>query len=196
MRTCAFGMILFAHSTGLLLTFLLASGVLVIERRNFRLIGVTIISLTFSIILDGTQYLKNLLFRHQLVLDNFPVGNLPFLHYEMGIDLERNMNTFPKKILVGFFSPVFNLRLFGIVFIFLLFLYINLLRNNWSSNPHRRFRSAKPEIFIAQFIVAGFFFVEAISIVVGSNLIVKNPRYVLTVLPSAIYLFSSRIERL
>lgn len=121
----------------------------------------------------GGWLLRNLWLLGTAIGDDWPAANWPNLAFAADLAARRRLVTLPEQIIHGALRPWTDIALFGSAFwLALLALPLGV----------RRPRGA---LAIALVVVFGFTALALLSVAAGSLLVVKNPRYVLTVAPFA-----------
>ncbi|MGX1786687.1 hypothetical protein ACWIGM_08120 [Bosea sp. NPDC055332] len=121
----------------------------------------------------GGWLLRNLWLLGTAIGDDWPAANWPNLAFAADLAARRGLVTLPEQVIHGALRPWIDIGLFGPAFwLALLALPLGV----------RRPRGA---LTIALVVVFGFTALALLSVAAGSLLVVKNPRYVLTVAPFA-----------
>ena len=175
-----------AHASGLLISTLFI--IHLSANKNQKLQTKILISIS-ALIFSGTYYLMNTIKFGSPVFDTFPVANIPILNYQESVDYERTLIGPLHAIFGGVLAPFVNLRLFGITYLLGLFCLIRMI------SPIKTITLKKiRDIELSVFIFVSFFIIDLITFFIGNDLIYKNPRYALSVLPFVVVLISERIK--
>jgi hypothetical protein len=167
------GLSLFSHSIGLLSLVFACASIVLSMRNQPKVAFQTVATLTLiASVVGGWQYLLNTLQTGLPIGDSTPVLELSSLAYDLDVRLRRDLATAIDVVLFGVLRAFTEPVLFGITFWLGAVGAIRLLRSSPSAIA-----------IVSALSLALFFALTLATVVAGSDLIVKNPRYVLTLAP-------------
>lgn len=174
------GLAAFAHSIGLLAVVFGGLAWLLLGPSNrFYRFGLPILVGLFALLFGGAQYLKNLYMFGVPLHDSVPVWDMPEIDFESDLQYRRDLVRLRDKLLFGVFRGFVELPLFGLLFWF-------ALLGAWRVS--RRWAEQSTVTRVAFTFVAAFFALALLTALFGSTLVIKNPRYVMTIVPLLIVL--------
>lgn len=183
----AVGMSHFSHSIGFLtlgflapLFFLASQGGLVLRS------GVAAVFCLISVMLVAPFALKNIAAYGALAQDMGLVWSYPDIRFDESLAVERGIATLSDKLLYGMLQPLTKPELFGFAAAALaIAALISVLRVGrrrlFQLVRDAEFRASA--VFTSLALVGGFIAFLAITIATGTDLAIKNARYVLTIQP-------------
>lgn len=183
----AVGMSHFSHSMGFLtLGFLLPLLFLAARGGAGRRFGVAALVCVVGVLLVAPFALKNMSVYGSLAQDTGLLWSYPELRFEATLAVERGIESLSDKILYGALRPFTQPEYYGLsAWALAIALVAALAATGWRRVlglvRDAEFRSGA--LFAALALVAGFFAFLAITIAAGTDLAIKNIRYVLTVQP-------------
>jgi 4-amino-4-deoxy-L-arabinose transferase-like glycosyltransferase len=183
----AVGMAHFSHSIGFLtLGFLVPFFLIAAQGGAARRVGMAVAFSLLGVLLVAPFALKNLAVYGSLAQDTGLLWSYPQLRFEETLALERGIETVSDKILYGALRPLTQPEHYGLsAWALAAALVATLAMTGWKRALGRLrdpdFRSSA--LFAALVLVGGFFAFLAITIAAGTDLAIKNIRYVLTIQP-------------
>ena len=188
----AVGLSHFSHSIGILtLPILLPLYAIVSGRRVRPLLADAVLITAVGVVLVLPGWLRNLAVFGSLAADGTPVWAIPHIRFDEYLAVTRLLATPSERIfngvLRGWTEPVF----FGCTYWFLLAgavawaVWAVTGRTRWRPRAAWRNRAwLRPgPVGFSLWILAGFYGIVVLSVLLGTNAVIKNPRYVLTVQP-------------
>ena len=166
------GLAMWTHGIGILAPAFAGTALLALMpvARKWRVMVAFGLTASLS---GGGWLLRNLWMFGSAIGDDWPAANWPALAFELDLAVRRGLFTLPGQIIQGALRPWTDVGLFGPVF------WIALLA------PLLALRQPRAALAVAVIVVFGFTTLALFSVATGSLLVVKNPRYVLTVAPFA-----------
>ena len=188
----AVGLSHFSHSIGVLtLPILLPLYAIVSGRKVRPLLTDAVLITAVGVVLVLPGWLRNLAVFGSLAADGTPVWAIPHIRFDEHVAVTRLLATPSERIfngvLRGWTEPVF----FGCTYWFLLAgavawaVWAVTGRTRWHPRAAWRNRAwLRPgPVGFSLWILAGFYGIVVLSVLLGTNTAIKNPRYVLTVQP-------------
>ena len=184
----AVGLSHFSHSIGILtLPILLPLHAIVSGRKVRPLLADAVLITAVGVVLVLPGWLRNLSVFGALAADETPVWAIPHIRFDEYIAVTRLLATPLEKIfngvLRGWTEPAsFG---FGHTYWFLLAGAVAWAVTRWRPRAAWRDRAwQRPgPVGFSLWILAGFYGIVVLSVLLGTNAVIKNPRYVLTVQP-------------
>lgn len=141
-----------------------------------------------SLAFIAPQIARNLAIYGRVLQDNVPVWDLPFIRINEYLAATRMLNTWTDKVVFGALAPLFSLTAFGLAGLVAL---AGLCTRVWVGVAHLRERGwaglytrlGGDTYVLPAMVVCGFVGLALLSALAGSYLIIKNPRYLVTVQP-------------
>jgi 4-amino-4-deoxy-L-arabinose transferase-like glycosyltransferase len=188
----ACGMLLFTHSIGFVMMpiavavfFLLAW----LKRRDIRsAIKHCGLVAALAALFVIPQLLQNLRTFGSILQDHVALYGLPHIKITEFLEATRYISTIGDKLVFGVLAPIFDVQQFGFIGFLAL---VALFRVVWRAMRHWH-RQGKLDgglvlggepIMVASFIVVVFTGGALISVMAGTVLLIKNPRYLMTIQP-------------
>ena len=179
------GFSLFSHSIGLL-TLPFAGGIwLLLSRQSFssKICSIAVLSFV-ALCLGGGQYFINLWLVGTPLADYEPILDLALFNYQYSLGVQRGLETLLEKILFGVLRCFTDFSLYGPAFwlgaggaLSVLWTKGNLF--DWTTD----------ELDATHLlVVAGYMALATMTALVGVLLVIKNGRYILTILPFVAFL--------
>jgi len=171
---------LFSHAIGLMIIFFLPLVIIFNHRLNFKLLF-TISKIIFpAILIGGDRYIYNFFNSGLPISDNNVIWSLPQINEALDLVYRRNIYDFPRKLFLGLFQGFTKIHLFGPVFILALISSFTMLRTKMVPQNYK----------ISALVFYTFHGIALLSMIFGSTLMIKNPRYFLSMTPLAAYMSS------
>ena len=185
----AVGLSHFSHSIGILtLPILLPLHAIVSGRKVRPLLADVVLITAVGVVLVLPGWLRNLAVFGSLAADGTPVWAIPHVRFDEHVAVTRLLATPLERIFNGVLRGWTEPAYFGYTYWFLLAAAVA-----WAvtGRPRRHLRAAwrnrawqRPgPVGFSLWILAGFYGIVVLSVLLGTNAAIKNPRYVLTVQP-------------
>jgi hypothetical protein len=129
------------------------------------------------LLVGGWHYIKNIVIFGVPLHDTLPVWEMPELDFATELRYRRDLIVPTDRLLFGVFRSFTELPLFGLIF-WLMLGTIWFARKRWSAAP--------TSLRVALVWVAGYFAVALATAAIGSELVIKNARYAMTMVPLAV----------
>lgn len=197
------GLALWAHSGAVVLVPLSVAAAWVLQgfSSTRRLVTSGAIMATLILVVAAWPYGRNLLLFGALVSDNPVVFAMPELHWDEYFAKSRSLDTWSERIQFGILKPWTALRSFGLTFWLLLpaawlaFRWVG--PGGWGSWRARAVASTQGRLLLSAVIVLlGYWAGMMATTLVGMDLMIKNDRYMLVVLPCAALVAGGVLARL
>lgn len=180
------GLSLFSHSIGLLTLPFLSVAWIALSRQPWpRRLAVVAVVCSVGMAVGGVRYARNLLDYGQPLRDYEPVWNLPSIDFTAYNNRLKSIVTPLQRLTNGVLTPF--IRYNGLTDNALIFFGLSFWLALVAAFRPSRLRF-DPMAFSCLISLCLFFALCTSSMLAGSSLIIKNPRYFLTVLPFAAYL--------
>lgn len=174
------GLAAFAHSIGILAwLFGAITWLLLGPADRFRDFRVALIIVLVAMAIGGLQFAKNMITFGVPIQDSAPVWEMPELAFAQDLRYRRDLLVPFDRVVFGIFRGLFELPLFGLLFWLVLPVLWQLWREPARANTLER---------VAALWIAFYFGLAAVTATLGSDLVIKNPRYLLTLAPLAVVL--------
>ncbi|MDJ1160272.1 glycosyltransferase family 39 protein [Chelatococcus sp. SYSU_G07232] len=169
------GFAAFAHSIGILAVVFGGLAWLALGPKDrWRDLRTVLIVGSCAILVGSWQYLENISLFGVPLQDTAPVWEMPEINFAADLRYRRDLMTFDDKMLFGVFRGFIELPSFGLTF-WLAFPAIIIAIRRWPTQP---------VVTRIALLWGGFFFVVAVATAaLGSELVIKNARYILTIAP-------------
>lgn len=183
------GMSLFSHSINILTMPLFGFIYFVLAKESYLARTKTILLvLSLGIVFVIPRYYINLHTFGSLISDNNPVWDLPNLHYAHALNIIRGLSLPSEKIVFGLLKGLSKINIFGGSYWLLLSLppliyFLSQQVLSLTSIMQRVFDERNLDIVIILMVLACFYGMAILSVVLGMNIFIKNDRYFLTVHP-------------
>lgn len=174
------GFSMYCHSIGLL-TLPIAAFVLLIllkEAPYLQRIKLLFFLVASALLIGGARYLSNYITMGSLISDSLLVMHLPHIEYSKYIEIYRGIGSFSDKILFGVLMGFSKISYFGLSYWFFLFSAILYFSEIYSNK----------KLFVSFLVISLFYFLVISSVIIGSNIFIKNSRYILTIQPFVSYI--------
>jgi hypothetical protein len=192
----AAGSAVVSHSIGILTPFLVGPLILVLGWREVRTVCARVGLFAIGVMVIGSpHYLRNVHIFGGPIQDSIPVWEIPDLGVARFLEVSRGLDTLVDRFFHGVFMPVTRPEYFGWVpalalsaaLFYVLYLFICARRRDGEESQHEPIAACLP----AQLVVVNFIFFALlfVSVVLGSELAIKNARYLLTTTPLLVVLF-------
>lgn len=129
------------------------------------------------LLIGGWHYIKNTVIFGVPLHDTLPVWEMPELDFATELRYRRDLIVPTDRLLFGVFRSFTELPLFGLLF-WLMLGTVWFARKRWSVAP--------TPLRVAVVWVAGYFAVALATAAIGSELVIKNARYAMTMVPLAV----------
>ena len=164
-----------SHSVGILTLAFVCVGVLVFLEKIARWIGCSALILMVSGIVGGHQYVENMQVRGRIIGDSLEVWRIPELKVSEHLRQSRGLNSVAEQVFGGLLQMWTKPHLFGVgAWLFLLALATRGRGGISGWYPHES---------ISLLIVGMFLSGALISVLAGSEIVIKNPRYFMVIQP-------------
>jgi len=175
----------FAHSIGVLAVAFGGFAWLVLgPRRRFIDWRTPLTIGTVILVVSGWHYLKNIFIFGVPLHDSLPVWEMPEIDFATELRYRRDLFTLSDRLIFGVFRGFTELPLFG----FLFWLTLAAFYFAW-----KRWDRMPTTGRVAIVWIVGYFAVALATALLGSELVIKNARYALTMVPLAVLLVSPLI---
>lgn len=199
----AIGCAAMTHSIGILAIAIALPMLVVCWRGSLRRLveGLAIITITIAI-MALPHYLRNVAIFGSPIQDSVPVWDLPNLGVPEFLRGERGLETFADRFVLGVLMPFTRTDLFGFLptagtLVAMLILLRNLTRSDRRATFIAIFAARASDAAIPLLVaLLGYIGVIFLSVLAGTDLAVKNARYMLTVVPMIIVLAMIGLGRL
>ena len=200
----AVGLSHFSHSIGILtLPILLPLYAIVSGRRVRPLLADAVLITAAGVVLVLPGWLRNLAVFGSLAADGTPVWAIPHIRFDEHVAVTRLLATPLERIFNGVLRGWTEPGSFGYTYWFLLAgavawaVWAVTDRTRWRPRAAWRNRAwLRPgPVGFSLWILAGFYGIVVLSVLLGTNAAIKNPRYVLTVQPFACIAAAGMIAR-
>lgn len=186
----AIGLSNFSHSIGILtLGFVIPLYVLIGHGGVVRILRNSVILVAGGLSFVALRLIKNLENFGSPFADATAVWGLEWIQAEQHLSVVRNLRTPFDKVINGMFAGFSDTTLFGLVYwIALVGLFYavvtsrTLLQTAVSFVRDLRWRNGDP-VYAAIIVIVGFYAMLGLTVIIGTDLAIKNPRYTMTVLP-------------
>lgn len=183
----ALGLALYAHSIGLLVLPLTGFAFLVLaELPLVRKLQLGALCCLVAVGIGGLQYFENLAQFGTPLQDSSPVFDMAEVDYASDMRARRDLITGFDRTVFGVLRVFIEPTSFGLIFWAGLFAAAGIVR-------HWRATGLTERTFLI--VVAGYFVLNAVSAVLGSDLMIKNSRYVMTLTPLVACLVTFAVAR-
>lgn len=184
----AIGISGFTHGLNLVLTapiFILAYAICE-YRHPVRVLKLVTSVLGFTLLFSGYQLFINYKQFGTFIYDTMPVTTLPILDSVEHNWLVNNMFSTWDKLNLGFFQGLTSIRHHGVSYIILILFICSLF------SPDVREFYAKHKLYIKVGLISflAFYLVLGLGFYFGSQNLITNPRYILTIVPLVICISS------
>lgn len=188
----AVGLSHFSHSIGILtLPILLPLYAIVSGRKVRPLLADAVLITAAGVVLVLPGWLRNLAVFGSLAADGTPVWAIPHVRFDEHVAVTRLLATPLEKIFNGVLRGWTEPGSFGYTYWFLLAgavawaVWAVTDRPRWRPRAALRNRAwLRPgPVGFSLWILAGFYGIVVLSVLLGTDTVIKNPRYVLTVQP-------------
>lgn len=188
------GLALWTHSQAVLFIPLsLASLFFYLGWKNWKLVfRQSIIIVACALIIAAPPYIHNLFTVGKLISDTPAVFALPKLGWNEYFALARGVNTWPERIQYGLFKGWFALEAYSISFWLMLiglFYFIKALRNI-------SLKDFQHWLIIPTIILLVYLLGVLVSMLLGIDLMIRNERYWLVVIPATALITGFGISKL
>lgn len=183
----ALGLALYAHSIGLLVFPLIGIAFLVLtELPLVRKVQLGTLCCLVAVGVGGLQYFGNLAQFGAPLQDSSPVFDMAEVDYASDMRARRDLVAGFDRTFFGVLRAFFEPAIFGLTFWAGLFAAAIIVR-------HWRTTGLTERTFLI--VVAGYFVLNAVSAALGSDLMIKNSRYVMTLTPLVACLAAFAVAR-
>jgi hypothetical protein len=186
----ALGCATMTHSIGILAPMISLPMLIVCWRGSpKRLAEITLIIVAITLAIALPHYLRNVLIFGNPIQDSVPVWDLPALGVPEFLRGERGLETFSDRFVLGVLMPFTRIDLFGYLptlggIVALLLLAQTLRRRGLRGTTTAIFQARADHAALPVLIaLLGFMALIMLSVLAGTDLAVKNVRYILTVIP-------------
>lgn len=187
------GLTLWTHSQAILLIPLMIAGIaLLYGVKHWRAaLPQIIIMITITMVVASWPYLRNLELFGTLISDTPKVFALEQLGWKDYFAYNRGINTMTAKIQYGLFKGLSALEAYSLTFWVMLagivyyFTRVLPLRSVWSVWMDAREMPQPKAVYCAIFLVGAYLLGVLLSIIVDVDLMIRNERYMLMILPMA-----------
>ncbi len=174
------GLAAFAHSIGILaIAFGGATWLLLGPSDRFRKLRIPLIVGAVALTVGGLHYFRNLYLFGTPVHDNVPIWDMPQIDFYTDQRYRRDLMTIRDRLAFGMFRSFTELPQFSLLFWL-------LLPGLWTIA--RRWRAAGPVSKVFAVWICCYFLMTGLTLLLGTDLVIKNPRYVMTLVPLAVVL--------
>ncbi len=181
------GLAAFTHSVGLLAWVFAGLAWLILgppdRFRNFRL---PLIIGAVAIAVGGAQFLKNLLIYGVPLQDSAPIWEMPQLGFAEDLRYRRDLMGRYDRVVFGILRGFVEFPIFGLLF----WLAVPASWRIW-----QRWRMASSIEKVAVGWSVAFFAISTASVLAGTELVVKNARYVMTLTPLLVIVVAPMLAR-
>lgn len=139
------------------------------------------------LVVGGWHYLKNIAIFGVPLHDSLPIWEMPEIDFATELRYRRDLFTLSDRLAFGVFRGFSELPLFGLLF----WLTLGAIWFAW-----KRWDRVPSAGKVAIVWTSGYFAVALVTALLGSELVIKNARYAMTMVPIAVLLVSPMIASL
>ena len=175
----AIGFALYSHSLGAISAIIAGGSYLLLDKRRWRdrLVTAGVLGIVGGIV-SGTQYVKNFINFGMPLLEYEPVWQIPELHEAADLAQRRMLGSPLDMIVNGIFRTFTDIAIYGPISAVALVLILARVRVLWRGDLTR-----------VMLVACCFFFVMVIAVTLAGSLsAIKNPRYMMTIVPVLCFL--------
>ncbi len=187
------------HSIGFLAPILSAAVIVFVWQRGGQaFVRFALLAGVVAASIGLPHYIRNVFIFGNPIQDNVPVWQLPELRIVEFLQTTRGLETLPDRFWHGVLMPVSRTQEFGFLGILLAGLLLwALLGRQLQGRAIQLWRARQdlPLLHIALF-VSSFVLLMVASVLAGSELAVKNARYLLTIMPLCVVLLLAMAGRM
>lgn len=171
------GLAAFAHSIGILaIAFGGATWLLLGPPNRFRNLRIPLIVGMVALLVGGLHYFRNLYLFGTPIHDSVPIWDMPEIDFYTDQRYRRDLMTATDRMAFGLFRSFTELPQFSLLF-WLLIPGLWLVLRKW--------REAKPVSKVFAIWICCYFVMAGLTIQLGTDLVIKNARYTMTLVPLA-----------
>ncbi|MCR4523801.1 MULTISPECIES: hypothetical protein [Bosea] len=171
------GLAAFAHSIGILaIAFGGASWLLLGPPDRFRNLRIPLIVGMAALLVGGLHYFRNLYLFGTPIHDSVPIWDMPEIDFYTDQRYRRDLMTVTDRMAFGLFRGFTELPQFSLLF-WLLVPGLWLVLRKW--------RAAKPVSKVFAVWICCYFLMAGLTILLRTDLVIKNARYMMTLVPLA-----------
>lgn len=177
------GLAAFAHSIGILaIAFGGATWLLLGPPDRFRNLRIPLVVGLVALLVGGLHYFRNVYLFGTPIHDSVPIWDLPEIDFYTDQRYRRDLITVTDRVAFGLFRSFTELPQFSLLF-WLLIPGLWLVLRKW--------RAAKPVSKVFAIWICCYFVMAGLTIQLGTDLVIKNARYTMTLVPLAAVLAAS-----
>jgi len=181
------GLAMYSHSIGILAIPLTGAAFLLLADVPIRTkLQLGILCCIVACGVGGLQYVKNLIQFGTPIQDSVPIFQIEQIDYESDLRARRDLVTFFDRTIFGVLRGFFELPSFGFTF------WAGL---GAAAAAIWRWRGVSLIEQVFWIVVILYFVLNALSAALGFDLMIKNPRYVMTLVPLLGCLIASAASR-
>ncbi|MGE0516314.1 MAG: hypothetical protein AB7E81_03500 [Hyphomicrobiaceae bacterium] len=182
------GLAAFAHSIGVLAwVFGGISWLMLGPADRFRNLKIPLIICAVAVVVGGAQFAKNMAIYGVPLQDSAPVWEMPELEFTKDLKYRRDLIEPFDRLILGVFRGLAEFPLFGLSFWLMLPAFYLI----WKER-----RLATTFQLVAMLWISLYFAVAGSTALMGSDLVIKNARYVMTLSPLAVALAAPLVASL
>lgn len=175
----------FAHSIGVLaIAFGGLAWILLGPKGRFTDLRTPLIIGTVVVLVGGWHYLKNILIFGVPLHDTLPIWEMPEIDFATELRYRRDLFVLSDRLIFGVFRGFSELPLFGLLF----WLTLGAFWFAWT-----RWERVPTTARVAIVWIGGYFTVALVMAMLGSELVIKNARYTMTIVPLAVLIVAPLI---
>ncbi len=187
------GLSLWSHSQAILYIPLLGACLLLIGGvRRWRVWGRDFaVAVAVALVIAGWPYLKNVAIFGSPISDNPPVFALPGLDWQGYFRFARGLDTWPAIVQYGIFKGWFSLESYGVNFwlmtVGLCIFWSQTVRGNFFAAIRNGIHREPPSVaivWLAAGLTAAYLAGVVLSTLLGIDLMIRNDRYLLVIMPA------------
>ena len=179
------GFTIYIHSTGILAPAFIFLIYIIFSNRGCKQKSLDLFAIgLIGFLIGGWQYLANMIEFGIPIHDTMPVWELEWLDFPRYREYSRLIFDYPTKIIFGVLRGFHETRAYGFANWVMIATIIFFYKRIWADSM------AKISIAVISF----YYLLMVITMIAGTDLVIKNPRYLLTIHFFVVYLAAFGID--
>jgi hypothetical protein len=190
----AISLAMMSHSIGLLAPMILLPLIVAVWQRGARaLIAATSVVLAAVILVGTPHYVRNMLIFGNPIQDSVPVWEIAELEVKQFLKTTRGLETLADRLYHGVLMPFTRTEEFGwlpsLLVVLVIACGVAATRRGLGRIVRQTLARRQTDVAVQlALICGGFFFLVLLTALAGTELAIKNARYLLTIVPLVIVL--------